>query len=102
MPLPGNGEQLPGNGIAPLTNSHTAQHHAAKRPPSSTVSPPWLHGRVAAWLHGWRGSMAACPVMYIGPMCTVRGDKEMDANCCLYVGVHLLIPPDPVSLGPMY
>jgi hypothetical protein len=35
--------------------------------------------------------------MYIGPMRRVRGDKKLDANCCLYVGVQLLIPPDLVS-----
>src|ERR1700679_4206261 len=32
--------------------------------------------------------------MYVGPMRTVRGDKTLDANCCLYVVVQRLIPPD--------
>jgi len=41
-------------------------------------------------------------VAYIGTPCTVWGDKELDANCCLYVGVQLLIPPDPVSCVPKY
>jgi hypothetical protein len=34
----------------------------------------------------------SCVVMYLGPLRTVRGDKKLDANCCLYVGVQLLIP----------
>jgi hypothetical protein len=33
--------------------------------------------------------------MYLGPMRKVRGDKKLDANCCLYVGVQLLIPLTP-------
>src|ERR1700721_2880582 len=33
-------------------------------------------------------------VMYVGPVRIVRGEKELDANCCLYVGVQLLLPPD--------
>ena len=36
-------------------------------------------------------------VMYVGPVRKVRGDKKLDANCCLYVGVQLLIPPDLVN-----
>ena len=31
------------------------------------------------------------------PVRTVRGDKEWEANCCLYVGFPLLIPPDLVN-----
>src|ERR1700733_7334726 len=31
------------------------------------------------------------------PVRTVRGDKELEANCCLYVGFQLLIPPDLVN-----
>src|ERR1700679_840312 len=42
-------------------------------------------------------------VMYIlrgdvpRPVRTVRENKELEANCCLYVGFQLLIPPDPVN-----
>jgi len=31
------------------------------------------------------------------PVRTVRGDKEWEANCCLYVGFPLRIPPDLVT-----
>src|ERR1700722_14368430 len=42
-------------------------------------------------------------VMYIlrgdvpRPVRTVRGDKELEDNCCLYLGFPLLIPPDLVN-----
>ena len=32
--------------------------------------------------------------MYVGQVRTAGGDKRLDANCCLYVGVQPLIPPD--------
>jgi len=35
--------------------------------------------------------------MYLGPMRTAWGDKRLDANCCLYVGVQPLIPPGRVT-----
>jgi hypothetical protein len=35
---------------------------------------------------------SGCVGMYIGPMRTAWGDKRLDANCCLYVGVQPLIP----------
>jgi len=38
--------------------------------------------------------------MYVGQVRTVRGDKRLDANCCLYVGVQPLVPPDLVN--PVY
>jgi hypothetical protein len=35
--------------------------------------------------------------MYVGQVRTARGDKRLDANCCLYVGVQPLIPPGLVT-----
>jgi hypothetical protein len=59
----------------------TALHHPAK----GTRSAPT----------GWW--CTSCAVMYLGPMRTAWGDKRLDANCCLYVGVQPLIPPGRVT-----
>jgi hypothetical protein len=32
-------------------------------------------------------------VMYLGQCARSGGDKELEANCWLYVGFQLLIPP---------
>jgi hypothetical protein len=89
---------LPGNGGAVARQRHSPPDEFSYRStPRRKESPKLLrlYGCAAAWLHGWT-------VAYIGTPCTVRGDKELDANCCLYVGVQLLIPPDPVSCMPKY
>src|ERR1700679_1977655 len=48
------------------------------------------YGRLASVLFRLRGDVPR-------PNAQVRGDKKLDANCCLYVGVQLLIPPDLVN-----
>jgi hypothetical protein len=73
--LAGNREQLPANGSAPRANALTAPHHPAKGTESATHAVMYL----------LRGDVPR-------PVRKVRGDKEWEANCCLYVGFPLLIP----------
>jgi hypothetical protein len=64
----GNGEQLPLQDLASRANSHTGQHHHAN--PSYSV----------------------CVVIFVAPMRKVRGDKKLDANCCLSLASSFLSP----------
>ena len=44
--------------------------------------------------HGAKGNSncSVDAVMYLGPLRTVRGDKRLDANCCLSLASGLLSP----------
>jgi hypothetical protein len=67
---PGNGEQLPGRILASRAKSPASPHQGAKGHSNCSV----------------------CAVMYVGQVRTVRGDKRLDANCCLSLASSLLSP----------
>ena len=73
--------KLPANGYASRANSLTAPHHPAQG-------------------HRARQGHRICSpyvVMYIGPMCKVRGDKTWEANCFPLLASHVL---SPLTLSP--
>jgi hypothetical protein len=84
MPLPGNGGAVARQRHSPP--DELSYHSTPRRKQAPELLR--LHGGTAAQLH-------SCTVTYIGTPCTVWGDKEMGANCCLSLAPISLSPQTP-------